>query len=81
MGCQEQAIAGGGPLVGGQLEEPLDGVHLAMPERIFDLVIGFRDHGGQVGLPQDRGTEELVAAGHATGGDRRDLLLDNIEQP
>ncbi|MNL44047.1 hypothetical protein D3C87_1665910 [compost metagenome] len=61
--------------------DPLDGVHLAMPKRIFDLVIGFCDHGGKVGLPQDRGTEELVAAGHAIGRDRGDLLLDDIEQP
>ena len=41
MGRQKQAVLGGRPLVRWQFEEALDGMHFTMPERIFDLVIGF----------------------------------------
>ena len=80
MGGKEDAIGRGGQAGAIALVKPLDGVHLAVPERVFDLVIGFGDDHGQIGLAQDGGAENLVATRHLTTGHGGDVALDHIEK-
>ena len=63
------------------LVEPLDGVYLAMPERVVDLVIGLGDDEAKIGLAQDGGAENLVAAADLAPGERGDVVFDDVEQP
>jgi hypothetical protein len=55
-------------------------VHLAVPERVFGLVVGLRDHQRQIALAQQRRAEQLVAALHAARGLGDDVLFDDVEQ-
>ena len=61
--------------------EALQAMHLAVPERVFGLVVGFGDDQRAVRLAQDRRAEQLVALGHAGRGLRHDVVFDHIEQP
>jgi hypothetical protein len=81
VGGHEDALAGGGHGRPGPLVQALDGVHLSVPERILHLVVGLRDHQGQVRLPQDRRAEHLVAPLHLAARLGRHIALDHIQQP
>jgi len=60
--------------------EALQAVHLAMPERVFGLVVGFGKNQRAVVLSQDRRAEQFVAVGDAFGRFRYDVVLDDFEQ-
>jgi len=78
VGGKEDAVHGRGTLVRGQFIEALDGVHLAVPERVLGFVVGLGDHEGQVGLAQDRRPEQFVAARNALTGLGCDVELDDV---
>ena len=51
-----------------------------MPERIFQLVVGFCDDKRKVGLAQDGSAEDLVAQRNSPCCEGKNILLDDIEQ-
>src|SRR5262245_17393226 len=51
-----------------------------MPERIFDLVVGFGQDQREIGLAQDRRAEHLAAARDAGPRHRHDVMLDDVKQ-
>lgn len=78
MRGQEDAVLGIRQRLAGALVQFLDGVHLAVPERILHFVVALGDHQGEVGLPQDRCAEELVAAFDFVACLGCDVALDHV---
>lgn len=61
--------------------EALERMHLAVPQRVLSLVVGFGQHQRQVLLAQDRRSENLVAGRDAPLRERQYLPLDHRQQP
>jgi hypothetical protein len=81
VGGEKEAILRVGATFSGQLEEAADGVHFAVPERVFGLVVGLADDEGEVGLPQDRSAKDLVPLrADAFAAERGEIVLDDVEQ-
>ena len=78
--ARKMAVLGVGALGLRHFVEALQAMHLAVPERVFDLVVGFGEHQRAVVLAQDRRAEQLVAMGNAVRGLRHDVVLDHVEQ-
>ena len=73
---QEETVLGSGSFILGDLEELLDGVCFAVPDWTGGFAIGLGEDEGEIGLSEDRGTEELGARGHGGGGDWVDVAVD-----
>jgi hypothetical protein len=58
----------------------LDGVDLAMPQRVLHLVVGFGEHQRQIRFSQDGRAENLGSARDALARHRHDVVLDDVEQ-
>lgn len=56
-------------------------MHLAMPERIFELVVRLRQHERKIRLAQDGRAEHLVAGGNSTGGQGKNVVFNHVEKP
>src|SRR5689334_9825215 len=80
MAGEKQAVLRIGAAGTGQFVEALDGVNLAVPERVLGLVVRFSDHDGEIGLAQGRGAKQLVTRSNADTRSWRDVVLDDIEQ-
>lgn len=62
------------------LVEAFQAMHLAVPERVLDLVVGLGDD-QRSGRPcANRGAEQLVALGDALRGHRNDVVFDHVEE-
>jgi hypothetical protein len=75
---EENQILGIWPLA--LFVEALQRMHLAMPERIFEFVVGLGQHQRKIRLAQDSSAKHLVAGGHATGGQGQDVVFDHVEK-
>lgn len=63
-----------------ELVEPLQGVDLAMPQRIFEFIIGFSNDDRQVGFAQDGCSEDLVSSFHSLLCQGQDFVFDDVQQ-
>ena len=63
-----------------KLVELLEGVYLAVQQRVLCLGVGAGDHERKIGLAQYRRAEDLVARGDSTCGQRQNVAVDDVEQ-
>ncbi len=78
MRRQKDQVLGIRPLT--LLVKTFQGMHFAVPERVFQLVVRFGENERQVGLPQNRGAKDLVAFGNTLRRQRQDVVFDHVEQ-
>lgn len=78
MRRQENQVLGIWPLA--LFIEAFQRMHLAMPERVFELVVRVRQHQRQVGLAQDGRAKHLVAGGNSTGSQGKNVVFDHVEK-
>ena len=80
MGGKEYTVLRIGHSVARPLVELFEGMHLAVPERVFRLVIGFGDDQRQVLFQENGGPKQLVAVPDTFAGQWHDVVFDCLEQ-
>jgi len=60
--------------------ETFQGVNLAVPQRILELIIGFGDHQRQIGLAQNGRSEHLVSQRNTVAREWQNVMFDHVEK-